>query len=119
MFFSADLNSRIKELRYKRRRRLGSVADKTLIGWSALIFFTAMSLVAVSTFSFYRFVYWSNMDYRLTDSKSAETYDEEKLEAVLQEFDTKADRAKEILSTVPVAEEVATTTATSSEEMVE
>lgn len=124
MFLPNDLKSRLKGFRHPAAAETGEVSNPALVAWAALLSLGLIAIVIVGVVSYQRFSYWKDIDMRLLEQSGGVTYDEEKLEKVLQEFENRSKRSEEILliqSTMELevatttSDSMATTTATSTE----
>lgn len=117
MFLPNDLSARLKSLRRHRSLDVDS-GDKVLVAWTLLVLAATLVVIVVVLLSFQRFGYWSDVDHRLASIDKTPAYDENKLDAILKDFDAKKRRSADILSTAVVKMEMVSasgTVATSSE----
>lgn len=111
MLLPNDFIHRLRALKLRRTKGFGSNSDKILLQWAVVLFFGLLLVLLAFIYAIYRFSYWNNIENNLSsDTISKNSYGEEKVEAILREFESKALETKEILGKPVVSETIPDTT---------
>lgn len=118
MYQPSDFLSRIKDIARRQTRDFGHPADAILKQWVFLLCVGFLLSVTAAGYAVYRFSYWGNLEERVFEDQSgSEFYNQEALDNILEEFDSRAEKREEILEGFSVPANQGSATSTSSEDV--